>query len=143
MGPHFFKCGNSAREVVLRSGELGFNGAALFQVRKLGKGNPNLNSLAWLQWGRTFSSAEIRIPCKWAFISLRLQWGRTFSSAEISANFKIKLAKNRLQWGRTFSSAEIPVSKHGRLESFAGFNGAALFQVRKLCLWSSFSWWKT
>ena len=34
MGPHFFKCGNLKTEDSVGKHHLGFNGAALFQVRK-------------------------------------------------------------------------------------------------------------
>ena len=37
----------------------------------------------------------------------------------------------RLQWGRTFSSAESPKGDKGDKGDTGGFNGAALFQVRK------------
>ena len=53
MGPHFFKCGKLCEEWRLDSPRSRFNGAALFQVRKA-----PLKPLHWLQWGRTFSSAE-------------------------------------------------------------------------------------
>ena len=86
--------------------ESSFNGAALFQVRKVIEELVFPNDPELLQWGRTFSSAE------------RLQAPSAPS------------APSSLQWGRTFSSAE---SKHGagRCELSSGFNGAALFQVRK------------
>ena len=61
-----------------------------------------------------------------------LQWGRTLSSAESILLAEFLLADiYPLQWGRTLSSAE---SQHSytRLRSQGeGFNGAALFQVRK------------
>ena len=44
-------------------------------------------------------------------IKPELQWGRTFSSAEISNYSDIMDEKQTLQWGRTFSSAEISPSK--------------------------------
>ena len=110
-----------------------------------------------LQWGRTFSSAESRtlnktqdarspasmgphfFKCgKPAFLrglplmDAALQWGRTFSSAE--RNFE-PVAPNiiaALQWGRTFSSAERNGRPHGKWKTARRFNGAALFQVRKV-----------
>ena len=60
----------------------GFNGAALFQVRKLVRMLDADGDENGLQWGRTLSSAETAaeqgIPAR----LLRLQWGRTLSSAE-------------------------------------------------------------
>ena len=83
MGPHSFKCGKEAvgeyseklEELLqwgrtLSSAERGasalmnvkfirsFNGAALFQVRKVNIYAQYLRNLRRLQWGRTLSSAE-------------------------------------------------------------------------------------
>ena len=83
MGPHFFKCGKSLtrraesskveelqwgrtfssaeriRQVVVAGDRaLGFNGAALFQVRKETPNKGDVVAYTGLQWGRTFSSAE-------------------------------------------------------------------------------------
>ena len=83
MGPHFFKCGNYPHS------------------------RPRCNTWLALQWGRTFSSAEIRGDRNKIVNTLRLQWGRTFSSAEIAVSCGVPLIGLELQWGRTFSSAEI------------------------------------
>ena len=158
MGPHFFKCGKPNRAndrrkngILLQWGRTFssaesrrrmqkkqqqaavFNGAALFQVRKVwsgqtitcsadfssmgphffkcGKSKPLWSAwTAWtaLQWGRTFSSAESQgciAPLQ--TLAQPLQWGRTFSSAEsVRVPFSKPLARHGLQWGRTFSSAE-------------------------------------
>ena len=158
-----------------------FNGAALFQVRKLIKiGNVHYLGIR-LQWGRTFSSAET-FPIRWtqnrsplgfngaALFQVRkrfglfrggalaywLQWGRTFSSAETSQTTRPLQSATPLQWGRTFSSAETKIGcpsqapaarasmgphffkcgnssmqTKNKLHGYR-FNGAALFQVRKL-----------
>ena len=60
-----------------------------------------------------------------------LQWGRTFSSAEISFGTRKILVSAALQWGRTFSSAEIMTAIRKSQKMRRCFNGAALFQVRK------------
>ena len=89
------------------------------------------DELSILQWGRTFSSAEIptanlfnavdhetsmgphffkcgNIAAQVFLLSReQLQWGRTFSSAEMSGQPEPSPIKTLLQWGRTFSSAEI------------------------------------
>ena len=60
MGPHFFKCGNSAVFELFGRKRRSFNGAALFQVRKYLVDDITPAPEPWLlQWGRTFSSAEI------------------------------------------------------------------------------------
>ena len=64
-----------------------------------------------------------------------LQWGRTLSSAERAEERVVAPAKVvRLQWGRTLSSAES--QRIGEVITLAshGFNGAALFQVRKVLI---------
>ena len=58
MGPHFFKCGKQSRRSRPRNDESGFNGAALFQVRKAINLAGTKSTTGRLQWGRTFSSAE-------------------------------------------------------------------------------------
>ena len=82
MGPHSFKCGKKfflSPEVFPHSGFNGaalfqvrkalfrrlcfwtasrFNGAALFQVRKVFRGTAGFEFVKELQWGRTLSSAE-------------------------------------------------------------------------------------
>ena len=111
MGPHFFKCGNSIAFGYSTSPPQCFNGAALFQVRKLTNRSIQRLTAPLLQWGRTFSSAEIAVSmerCQWSGV---LQWGRTFSSAEIKVMRRIKNEDGLLQWGRTFSSAEIGKGK--------------------------------
>ena len=110
-----------------------------------------------LQWGRTLSSAESREIVEERVIAWpALQWGRTLSSAEsrpasgrLSRNglasmgphsFKCgkscevrRFASNffGLQWGRTLSSAESLRFNEVSKDKQVGFNGAALFQVRK------------
>ena len=109
MGPHFFKCGKLPN--------IQRNGAQVLR----------------LQWGRTFSSAE---RGKKRMLKSRqilgLQWGRTFSSAERSDDCQNARQGRWLQWGRTFSSAERGALASTVFEVRFSFNGAALFQVRKV-----------
>ena len=60
MGPHFFKCGKHPRTRRQSRRRACFNGAALFQVRKVIICAGILGQHVALQWGRTFSSAERR-----------------------------------------------------------------------------------
>ena len=74
MGPHSFKCGKKLAD--------GFNGAALFQVRKVQTPSTATLRPDRLQWGRTLSSAESTTTTTTKRYLLQLQWGRTLSSAE-------------------------------------------------------------
>ena len=135
MGPHFFKCGKSAEKDPEKRANLGFNGAALFQVRKERReeSHPELNPM--LQWGRTFSSAESAAHGAPRINGIVLQWGRTFSSAERCLNI--------LDFNcRVIASMGPHFFKCGKRHRYAGavacdncFNGAALFQVRKATSW--------
>ena len=108
MGPHFFKCGNMANKADEKQNRWHFNGAALFQVRK----SSHVSSPHAIRF-RHFNGAalfQVRKLMSWKVASgsrQALQWGRTFSSAEMQ---RTQLNPQRvlpLQWGRTFSSAEI------------------------------------
>ena len=83
MGPHSFKCG---KKTVSNNGvvySIRFNGAALFQVRKVPERKSKAVPQGKLQWGRTLSSAERGADgCTQAVAAHGLQWGRTLSSAE-------------------------------------------------------------
>ena len=87
-----------------------------------------------LQWGRTFSSAESQLDQLQTRTSPpKLQWGRTFSSAEsLDGGDDTDSPQVTLQWGRTFSSAESLQFFILLLRQNLIFNGAALFQVRKV-----------
>ena len=157
MGPHSFKCGSSIYEDDRNGRITGFNGAALFQVRKLNVVTITRVNINQLQWGRTLSSAEVNQAEIFTPIEIELQWGRTLSSAEVrlTAPFPIKFPRSfngaalfqvrkypnvdhqpkppaMLQWGRTLSSAEVSAPTSARVFHSGSFNGAALFQVRKL-----------
>ena len=133
-----------------------FNGAALFQVRKDEKGWMDSLMNYLLQWGRTLSSAESRIPT-----SPTKSESRCFNGAALfqvrkggqgnandtgrccfngAALFQVRKAEShhdalahslQLQWGRTLSSAESANLSSSITSPRLGFNGAALFQVRK------------
>ena len=83
MGPHSFKCGSFPSICVIWPFTSGFNGAALFQVRKFPPKPKNPIKRHWLQWGRTLSSAEVSSVPSGALFHVGLQWGRTLSSAEV------------------------------------------------------------
>ena len=156
MGPHSFKCGKlkycgllrilprklqwgrtlSSAERSVRSAHHAkrhrrFNGAALFQVRKVIQkviGNWRVSSL---QWGRTLSSAESLLNTLPLQREHLLQWGRTLSSAESHPISPHSLLVIRASMGpHSFKCGKIgDVNRDYAL--LAGFNGAALFQVRK------------
>ena len=133
MGPHSFKCGNSPhRRDGLRNNS-GFNGAALFQVRKL------VDSVLRRQLfrasmgphsfkcGNSFKLTNPAAECVRfngaALFQVRkrplcqceidhtgqLQWGRTLSSAETNSSPDNRVTSFLLQWGRTLSSAETQI----------------------------------
>ena len=108
MGPHFFKCGKHSPASHSKRHNLGFNGAALFQVRKGRSTSQKLQDYWELQWGRTFSSAERR-----AMASAGETFFARFNGAALfqvrkdqMADCRVDRRRGRLQWGRTFSSAE-------------------------------------
>ena len=132
MGPHFFKCGKLYQRRENQTIRNCFNGAALFQVRKgrlprqAEKAlTSRFNGAALFQVRKAFSYGDDSIVPRW------LQWGRTFSSAERRENKGEQSATPSLQWGRTFSSAESTIPHRLLGDGPNSFNGAALFQVRK------------
>jgi len=120
-----------------------------------------------LQWGRAFSSAEIRFfPIQNLHPSILLQWGRAFSSAEINiggwcdkihhgASMGPRFFK-RGNWVMDFiSQFGLKASmgprffKRGNRSNCCScnyrihcFNGAALFQARKLSWGAGVAWWR-
>ena len=155
MGPHFFKCGKVTCLVVPRQPMLGFNGAALFQVRKAFERIRTIQLYFSFNGAALFQVRKAVTPTRKQAVPVTLQWGRTFSSAESLPWLAGCRSPPRLQWGRTFSSAERVVAdaprgpadkasmgphffKCGKLWRRRkpawptdSFNGAALFQVRK------------
>ena len=83
MGPHFFKCGKMPEKSPLNSLVPRFNGAALFQVRKVAK--------------------EAGIPVARL---RRFNGAALFQVRKVIPVFPILPTPQLLQWGRTFSSAE-------------------------------------
>ena len=186
MGPHSFKCGKPPEGLLTPPDPQGFNGAALFQVRKENLFRTRMMKLRRLQWGRTLSSAEsfdtrrffIRyfsasmgphsFKCgKFSIVSInptrsfQLQWGRTLSSAESARaasiarraaiasmgphSFKCGKKLTCFYWYRhllSFNGAALFQVRKVDGDEFvnggccSGFNGAALFQVRKGSQWS-------
>ena len=111
---------------------LSFNGAALFQVRKAGIDARQQINKDMLQWGRTLSSAERLHALDLAAVLVdTLQWGRTLSSAE-RTNLRTRRDRRvRASMGpHSFKCGKFRAVKCGPTEK-KGFNGAALFQVRK------------
>ena len=107
MGPHSFKCGSIKETKRIRRMPKGFNGAALFQVRKFQLGTRTATQVPMLQWGRTLSSAEVK---KRRFRPVYCGIG--FNGAAL---FQVRKSK----------------AKSGKQLCHPRFNGAALFQVRK------------
>jgi len=60
MGPRFFKRGNKIVDFQIVESLISFNGAALFQARKYETIDITSEVIRALQWGRAFSSAEMR-----------------------------------------------------------------------------------
>ena len=112
-----------------------FNGAALFQVRKVDE-----TAVRELQQAASFNGAALFQVRKEATTgnsgekSTLLQWGRTLSSAESSSYERNSIAGSSLQWGRTLSSAERPNNdKSACLPSKASM-GPHSFKCGKLAL---------
>ena len=85
MGPHSFKCGSFHPALQPFRHQKGFNGAALFQVRKYHEyGNPS-HPKRWASMGpHSFKCGSARLARYPPLRSPQLQWGRTLSSAEVS-----------------------------------------------------------
>ena len=106
MGPHSFKCGKRRLGFVAVLAQIGFNGAALFQVRKVIDLESAKKSPARLQWGRTLSSAErAESKANWQDRSYASMGPHSFKCGKRFAR-QVESGKKRLQWGRTLSSAE-------------------------------------
>ena len=132
MGPHSFKCGSCFSIFIPCLFVLCFNGAALFQVRKLAPPAESPTQRAELQWGRTLSSAEVR-----GYIHHNDLPAECFNGAAL---FQVRKSPNRQTASQRSSGASMgPHSFKCGSEDFEGkirellkgFNGAALFQVRK------------
>ena len=157
MGPHSFKCGKRCGHERMVEGVQSFNGAALFQVRKAemltntvipeikasmgphsfkcGKGPFAPNGAPWPSASmgpHSFKCGKSIRPIGTLTTLGELQWGRTLSSAERTNKSRMRRGREKLQWGRTLSSAERSKPCRANTRTLTGFNGAALFQVRKV-----------
>ena len=156
MGPHSFKCGSKQRITNISGKKTSFNGAALFQVRKCQSARWSIGLQLLLQWGRTLSSAEVEPSHSPERDAGQASMGpHSFKCGSGTATPGERDQEAALQWGRTLSSAEVGIgasvfaeaskasmgphsfkcgSRNRRLRvcgGVKGFNGAALFQVRK------------
>jgi len=107
MGPRSFNRGNPVPAKGKAGAMRSFNGAAVFQPRKLRGESYIVHRCQGLQWGRGLSTAEI-----------------------IDARDN-PAPRAALQWGRGLSTAEIPQGPRRRPDALPRFNGAAVFQPRK------------
>ena len=109
-----------------------FNGAALFQVRKVAEEVKEGKKSLHASMGPHFFKCGKRpaAACTAAKKAL-LQWGRTFSSAESAGACGCDLAEAGASMGPHFFKCGKwqPSSPAAKIR--CGFNGAALFQVRK------------
>ncbi len=107
MGPRFFNRGNVGVSVGIPYGNVGFNGAAVFQPRK---------------------SVEAK---RQPLLNLKLQWGRGFSTAEIRGGQAAAAAESEASMGPRFFNRGNE-KRHATHRRFSiRFNGAAVFQPRK------------
>ena len=107
MGPHSFKCGkrNPGQDSGADHGS--FNGAALFQVRKVEVIDASGFFTPRLQWGRTLSSAEsIGTARPGRALTARFNGAALFQVRKAYHCNEVSRACLALQWGRTLSSAE-------------------------------------
>ena len=86
MGPQLFSCGNHRTSIQLSAARRRFNGAAAFQLRKSIHLIFPATIPKTLQWGRSFSAAEIKLWCLGKVSAQALQWGRSFSAAEMATS---------------------------------------------------------
>ncbi len=92
---------------------------------------PTKHCYVKLQWGRTFSSAEVIGLSGSLQSGVELQWGRTFSSAEV-LRFRLQAdADVAASMGPHFFKCGSCDARRVALCTYLRFNGAALFQVRK------------
>ncbi len=123
MGPRSFNRGNPQGHRQAGRRLPGFNGAAVFQPRKLA-GDPNPDQVAEpLQWGRGLSTAEIWSAPACSCGASRLQWGRGLSTAEMRLVDALPVAVIPASMGpRSFNrgNPEICPPAHDGLEASMG-----------------------
>ena len=132
MGPHSFKCGKRLMILARLLNCRGFNGAALFQVRKVLARKIFLSAKVSASMGpHSFKCGKLRIRPRACARFPSLQWGRTLSSAEsfvwlagLRFCLRASMGPHSFKCGKA-AHLILPHSPPIR------FNGAALFQVRK------------
>ena len=132
-----------------------FNGASVFQRRKVGGAVRRMGARGQLQWGLRLSTEEGKSVALKFIQDLELQWGLRLSTEEGFLVLTDTVADGPLQWGLRLSTEEGRHQRTGRRSghdtsmgppSFNGgrsmtrsrlvgaranFNGASVFQRRK------------
>ena len=130
-GAALFQVRKVVNQAMEASTATAFNGAALFQVRKDQVFSKMQEKAGVLQWGRTLSSAESISAGLSSGRQLCLQWGRTLSSAESAPAIRSELVARDPSMGpHSFKCGKMNGAER-QWSGFNAFNGAALFQVRK------------
>ena len=102
MGPHFFKCGKRTPPSCMRRIVSCFNGAALFQVRKVRIGRKRLTRYLGFNGAALFQVRKAGERGRKPADKQKLQWGRTFSSAESDKRPRRHLWRNQASMGPHF-----------------------------------------
>ena len=132
MGPHFFKCGKDKGPRNRRAPNRGFNGAALFQVRKVDfRGGGAEAKKKGFNGAALFQVRKEHLGLLYRSRASRFNGAALFQVRKEPRKKKEGAESKALQWGRTFSSAERIRSPSPSRRPLKSFNGAALFQVRK------------
>ena len=96
MGPHFFKCGKSIDQKNKLRVRARFNGAALFQVRKVCVTATCDKAVTLASMGPHFFKCGKNVVAGFCLhVFYQLQWGRTFSSAESERCVRERQPKSR------------------------------------------------
>src|SRR5690606_1184919 len=108
-----------------------FNGAAVFQPRKLPFRSIARRNSPALQWGRGLSTAEVNLKTvKEVAEELASMGPRSFNRGSETVSAR-RWSTVSLQWGRGLSTAEVSRRRASLNSCPCGFNGAAVFQPRK------------
>ncbi len=109
-----------------------FNGADVFQRRRRDNGRLYLEFAGGLQWSRRLSTSETcQKTCKLTSAK-RLQWSRRLSTSETFAMALKHFPHPMLQWSRRLSTSETRNQQHIQKSLTTRFNGADVFQRRRL-----------
>ena len=107
MGPHFFKCGKSRPSAPAAKIRCGFNGAALFQVRKATENQFQAGDAFPASMGPHFFKCGKSRQEGGDEREIHASMGPHFFKCGKAAKEREETGtQNELQWGRTFSSAE-------------------------------------